>query len=83
MGHDDNAFLNGLAQQAIQQELAKHKMLPDNVFSYQKGKSCANATIIDGVVKEIALQKNDYYIAELSDDAEKMFDRLHIDLQLA
>jgi hypothetical protein len=73
VGHDDNVFLNGIAQQAIQQEIAKVKILPDKVYSYQKGKGCSDATIIDSVVKEIALQNNDFYLAELSDDAEKMF----------
>jgi len=83
VGHDDNVFLNGIAQQAIQQEISKAKILPDNVYSYKKGKGCPYATIIDGIVKEIASQNNDFYLAELSDDAEKMFDRLCIELQLA
>ncbi len=83
VGHDDNVFLNGIAQQAIQQEIAKHKILPENVFSYQKGKGCSDATLIDIIVKEIALQNNEYYVADLSDDAEKMFDRLYLDLQIA
>jgi len=43
VGHDDNVFLNGLAQQAIQQEIARNKLLPDNICSYQRGKSCADA----------------------------------------
>jgi hypothetical protein len=34
-------------------------------------------------VKEIALQNNNFYLAELSDDAEKMFDRLYMEIQLA
>lgn len=83
IGHDDNVFLNGIAQQAIQKEIAKHNMLPPNVFSYQKGKGCGDATIIDSIVKEIALQNNNFYLAELSDDAEKMFDRLYMEIQLA
>jgi hypothetical protein len=29
VGHDDNIFLNGLAQQAIQQEIARLNILPD------------------------------------------------------
>jgi hypothetical protein len=29
--------LTGLAQQAIQQEIAKTKVLPENLCSYQKG----------------------------------------------
>jgi len=83
VGHDDNVFLNGLAQQAIQKEIAKLKLLPENVFSYQRGKGCADATILDQVVKEIALQRNDCYVAKIDDDAEKMFDRLHMELQAA
>lgn len=35
------------------------------------------------MVKEIALQNDDYYLEELSDDAEKMLDRLYIELQIA
>jgi hypothetical protein len=80
---DDNVFLNGIAQQAIQQEIAKHKILPENVFSFQKGKGCSDATLIDTIIKETALQNNDYYMADLSDDAKKMFDRLYLDLQIA
>jgi len=84
VGHDDNVFLNGPAQQAIQQETARLDILPENIlYSYQKGKGCTDATIVDCMVKEIALQNNEFYLAELSDDAEKMFDRLYIDLQLA
>jgi hypothetical protein len=81
VGHDDNVFLNGIAQQAIQKEIARLKVLPENVCSYQKGKGCAYATIVDCVVKEIALQKDEFFLAELVDDAEKMFDRLHLELQ--
>jgi hypothetical protein len=81
VGHDDNVFLNGLAQQAIQKEIARLNILPPNIVSYQKGKGCADATIIDLVVKEIALQNNNFYLAELSDDAEKMFDRLYMEIQ--
>jgi hypothetical protein len=83
VGHDDNVFLNGLAQHAIQQEIARQKILPDNIYSYQKGKGCANATIVDCIVKEIALQNDNFYLAELSDDAEKMFDKLYVELQMA
>jgi hypothetical protein len=83
VGHDDNVFLNGLAQQAIQKEIARLNILPPNIVSYQKGKGCADATIIDLVVKEIALQNNNFYLAELSDDAEKMFDRLYMEIQIA
>ena len=81
VGHDDNVFLNGLAQQAIQQEIARLKIIPENICSYQKGKGCADATIVNGIVKEIALQSGLYYLAEIDDDAEKMFDRLYIELQ--
>jgi hypothetical protein len=55
VGHDDNIFLNGVAQQAIQQEIAKNGVLPENVYSYQKGKGCTNATLIDSITKEIAM----------------------------
>jgi hypothetical protein len=83
VGHDDNVFLNGLAQQAIQQEIDRNKLLPDNVCSYQQGKDCADATILDITVKESALQRNYYYLAKINDEAEKMFDRLYIELQAA
>ncbi len=83
VGHDDNVFLNGIAQQAIQQEIAKNRVLPETIFSYQKGKGCSDATIIDCIVKETAIQNNDHYVADLSDDAEKMFDRLYIEIQIA
>jgi len=53
VGHDDNVFLNGIAQQAIQKEIAKHRVLPENVFSCQKGKGCSDATIIDCIVKKM------------------------------
>jgi hypothetical protein len=79
VGHNDN----DLAQQAIQKEIARTNLLPDNLYSYQKGKGCADATKIDCIVKEIAVQNDDYYLAELSDDAEKMFDRLYVELQMA
>ena len=45
-------------------------------------KGCSDATIIDSVIKEVALQDNDRYFAEIDDDAEKMFDHLYIELQL-
>jgi len=83
VGHDDNVFLNGIAQQALQKEIARAKVLPENIYSYQKGKGCTDATIVDGIVKEIALQDDDHYVAQLSDDAEKMFDRLYFELQVA
>ena len=81
VGHDDNVFLNGIAQQAIQQEIARLNVLPENVCSYQKGKGCADATIVNCVVKEVALQNNEFFLAEIDDDAEKMFDRLYLELQ--
>jgi len=56
VGHDDNVFLNGLAQQADQREIARLKVLPPNLCSYQKGKGCSDATIVDSIVKEVALQ---------------------------
>lgn len=39
-GHDDNVFLNSLAQQAIQEEIARLNIMPENVCSYQKGNGC-------------------------------------------
>jgi hypothetical protein len=51
VSHDDNVFLNGLAQQEIQQEIAWLKILPEKLCSYQKGKGCGDATIVDTVVK--------------------------------
>ncbi len=83
VGHDDNVFSNGLAQQAIQNENARVKLLPENLCSYQKGRGCGDATIIDCVGKEVALQSNAFFLAEIDDDAEKMFDRLYIELQAA
>jgi len=71
VGHDDNVFLNGLAQQAIQEQTARIKLLPENLCSYQQGKSCADATIVDTIVKQIELQRNEYYLAKIDDDAEK------------
>jgi len=50
---------------------------------YQKGKGCSDATIVDTVVKEVALQNNTFYLAEIGDDAEKMFDRLYLEMQIA
>ncbi len=38
--------------------------------------------IVDCIIKEIALQNDDFYLAELSDDAKKMFDRLYVELQV-
>jgi hypothetical protein len=70
VGHDDNVFLNSIAQQAIQKEIARLKLLPENLCSYQSG----DATIVNCIVKELALQTNTFYLAEIDDDAEKMFD---------
>ena len=81
VGHDNNVFLNGIAQQAIQKEIARLNLLPENVCSYQKGQGCADATIADCVIKEVALQTDEFYLAEIDDDAEKMFDRLYLELQ--
>jgi hypothetical protein len=83
VGHDDNVFLNGLAQQAIQKEIAHLKVLPEKLCSYQKGKGCGDATIIDCVVKEVALQSNTFFLAEIDDDTKTMFDRLYIERQAA
>jgi hypothetical protein len=71
VSHDNNVFLNGLAKQAIQREIARLKILPENLCLYQKGKGCSDATIVDTVVKEVALQNNTFYLAEIGDDAEK------------
>jgi hypothetical protein len=38
--------------------------------------------IVDGLVKEIALQNYDFFVAEIDDDAEKMFDRQYLELQI-
>jgi hypothetical protein len=35
VGHDDNVFLNGLAQQAIQKEIARLGIMPETLCSYQ------------------------------------------------
>jgi len=51
--------------------------------SYQRGKGCGDATIINGVVKEAALQSNTFYLAKIDDDPEKMFDRLYLKIQIA
>jgi hypothetical protein len=83
VGHDNNVFLNGIAQQAIQVEIANLKILPENLCSYQRGKGCSDATIVSCVTKEVAIQSDEYYLAEISDDAGKMFDRLYIKLQVA
>lgn len=83
VGHDDNVYLNGFAQQAIQKGIAYLQILPENLCSYQRGKGCNNATIVDGVIKEILLQNNMFYMVEIDDDAEKMFDRLYMELQAA
>jgi hypothetical protein len=53
VSHDDNVFLNGLAQQAIQQKIAWLKILPENLCSHQKGKGCGDATIVDTVVRKL------------------------------
>lgn len=58
------------------------QVLPENLCLYQWGKDCSNATIVDGVIKEVMLQSNDVYFAVLSKDAKKMFDRLYIQLQV-
>jgi len=83
VSHDHNVFLNGVAQQTLQVEIARTKLLPENLCSYQKGKGCNHATIVNAVVKEIALQEIIYYVAEIDDDMEKMFDRLYIKIQAA
>jgi hypothetical protein len=58
-------------------------MLPENLCSYQKEKGSGNATILDSVVKEIALQSNTFFLAEIDDDAEKMFNWLYLEIQIA
>ena len=50
VSHDDNVYLNGFAQQVLQKEIARLQILPENLCSYQRGKGCNNATIVDGVV---------------------------------
>jgi len=83
IGNDDNVYLNGLTQQAIQKEIAKLKVLPDNLCFYQRWKGCNDTTIVDCVVKEVALQNNTFYLAVLDDDVEKMFNHLYLELQIA
>jgi len=39
-------------------------------------------TVVDNIINEIVLQEGTYYLAEIDDDAEKMFDRLYRELQL-
>jgi hypothetical protein len=46
-------------------------------------KGCGDATIIDCVIKEVALQNSTFFLAEIDDDAEKLFDQLYIKLQAA
>jgi hypothetical protein len=36
---------------------------------------------VDGIVKEVLLHNDEYYMAEIDDDAEKIFDRLYMELQ--
>jgi hypothetical protein len=36
VGHDDNVFLHGLAQQAIQKEIAKLNVLLENIMLISK-----------------------------------------------
>jgi hypothetical protein len=74
-------FLNGFAQQALQKEITGLQMLPENLCSYQRGKGCSDVTIVEGMVKEVMLQNNDFYMAKIDDDAEKIFDWLYIKLQ--
>ena len=81
VGHDDNVYLKGFVQQALQKEIARLQILPDNICSYQWGKDCSDATIVDGIVKEVLLHNDEYYMAEIDDDAEKIFDRLYMELQ--
>jgi hypothetical protein len=63
--------------------MSRLSFLPQNVFSYQKGKGCTDATMYDNIVQETALQNKEYYLAEMSDDADKMFNRLYMELQIA
>jgi hypothetical protein len=69
--------------ESTQKEIARLKILPENLCSYQRGKGCGDATIINCVVKEVALQSNTFYLAKIDDDAEKMFDRLYLEIQIA
>jgi hypothetical protein len=55
--------LNGFAQQALQKEIARLQVLPEKICSYQLGKGCSDATIVDGIVKEVLLQNDEYYMA--------------------
>jgi len=63
VGHDDNVFLNSIAQQAIQKEIARLKLLPENLCSYQKGKGCGDAVRPEccnrgEIIKTCTVQKN-------------------------
>ncbi len=60
-----------------------NKQHKENLCSFQRGKRCGNATIIESVVKEVTLQNNTFYLAEINDNAEKELDRLYLELQIA
>jgi hypothetical protein len=80
--YNDSVYLNGFAQRSLHCLLSQHNVLPPNLCSYQKGKGCSNATLIDSIVQDVALEENQYYFAKIDDGAEKMFDRLYIELQI-
>ena len=78
---DDLCFTNHLLRVELHKELENNKALPENLISFRKGKNCSDATITDNVIRELSLQNNDSFVAIISEDIEKMYDRIHIDLQ--
>jgi len=81
VAHDDNCFLNANIQKSFQRSMREKKIINENIFSFQKGKSCADATIIDCIIRELALASGNRYVACLEEDLEKMFDRIPCELQ--
>jgi len=79
VAHDDNCFMNMLVQKAFQSQVDKR--LPRYLSSFRKGRGCQDATLVDGVVRELALQYGDGYVGIIEDDLEKMYDRIYIELQ--
>ena len=78
---DDLCITNHLVRLELHKDLEKSGVLPENLISFRKGRSCSDATITDNIIKELSLQENESYVAIISEDIEKMYDRIHIDLQ--
>ena len=70
--------MNGVAQQGIQKGIAWNKIIHKRLFVYIKWEK--NTTIIDSITKGIALQDGSKME---HDNAEKMSDRIYIELQIA